>query len=201
MRTHRYRLLAICAWAVHLACGAASTEPKSAEAPSPASSANSVTPAPPEPGPSTTTSTVAGPGDGQPTKLSDAAASGGGSPAAANSGGSGTHAREPGRGPEDIRAIVMSHRDEARACYEKGAKDHPGIEGDLVVQWTIDPKGTVTQVSIDTSRSQISEPAVAACIANVIKKISFAASPGGYETKASYPFNFHPRRAARTDAP
>jgi hypothetical protein len=38
------------------------------------------------------------------------------------------------------------------------------------------------------------EPGVAACISDVIRKIQFAASPGGFETKAFYPFNFHPHQ-------
>jgi hypothetical protein len=105
------------------------------------------------------------------------------------------HTHEPGRGPADIRAIIVAHRDEARACYDKALDGHPGIEGDLVVQWTIDPKGTVTQVSVDASRSQITEAGLVACVGGVIRKIQFAASPGGFETKAFYPFNFHPRRA------
>jgi hypothetical protein len=89
---------------------------------------------------------------------------------------------------------VVAHRDEARACYDAGLATHPGIKGDLVIQWTIDPKGTVTQVSEDVERSQITEPTVVACVAGVIKKIAFASSPGGYETKAFYPFNFVPRQ-------
>jgi hypothetical protein len=105
----------------------------------------------------------------------------------------GPHTHDPGRGPQDIRAIVVAHRDEARACYDKALKYHPGIEGDLVIQWTIDPKGSVTQVSLDTSRSQITEPTVIACVAEIIKQIHFAQSAGGFETKAFYPFNFHPR--------
>jgi len=105
----------------------------------------------------------------------------------------GPHTHDPGRGPQDIRAIVVAHRDEARACYDKALKDHPGIEGDLVIQWTIDPKGNVTQVTPDTSRSQIAEPTVVACVAEIIQRIRFAPSAGGFETRAFYPFNFHPR--------
>jgi hypothetical protein len=111
------------------------------------------------------------------------------------------HAHEPGRTPADIRAIVVTHREQARACYDKALGDHPGIEGDLVIQWTIDPKGNVTQVSLDSSRSQITEPSVAACVAGIIKSIQFAASAGGYETKAFYPFNFHPHRSPRPATP
>jgi hypothetical protein len=153
-------------------------------------------------GPATTTAvTLGNGGDLQGTKLSEtrtvAATS-----ASANAAPppKGPHTHDPGRGPADIRAIIMAHRDEARACYDKGLAAHPGIEGDLVVQWTIDPKGNVTQISLDNSRSQIVEPGVAACVADVIRKIQFAASPGGFETKAFYPFNFHPRQARQQPA-
>ncbi|HXN34291.1 MAG TPA: AgmX/PglI C-terminal domain-containing protein, partial [Polyangiaceae bacterium] len=92
-------------------------------------------------------------------------------------------------------AIIIAHRDEARACYERSLMDHPGIEGDLVISWTVDPKGKVTETALDTSRSQLAEPTVVSCVSEVIRRIQFAPSPGGFETKASYPFNFHPRRA------
>jgi hypothetical protein len=51
----------------------------------------------------------------------------------------------------------------------------------------------VTGAAVDSSRSTIADAAVSDCIVNIIKKIQFAPSPGGYETKADYPFNFHPR--------
>lgn len=108
------------------------------------------------------------------------------------------HAHEPGRGREDIRAIVVGHRDEARGCYEKALAAHPGIEGNLVIRWTIDPKGTVTQVINDLTRSQIFEPSLVSCIGDVLTKIQFAPSQRGFETKASYPFNFHPRHTSPT---
>jgi hypothetical protein len=69
------------------------------------------------------------------------------------------------------------------------------------MQWTIDPKGNVSQISSDISRSQITEPAVVACVAEIIKKIQFASSPGGFETKAFYPLNFHPRHGQPAGSP
>ena len=105
------------------------------------------------------------------------------------------HRHDPGRGADDINAIVKAHRDEARACYDKALPDHPGIEGDLVITWTIDPKGNVTKTSLDVGPSTIAEPTVVSCISDVIKRIQFAPSPGGFETTASYPFNFHPRHS------
>jgi hypothetical protein len=151
-------------------------------------------------GPSTTTtSTLAGNGDAQGTKLDAAPAASSSSAAPAGSAGAkGPHSHDPGRGPADIRAIVVAHRDEARACYDAALKDHPGIEGDLVMQWTIDPKGAVTAVSQDTTRSTIVEPGAVACIAKILQAIQFAPSPGGFETKAMYPFNFHPRKSTGT---
>jgi periplasmic protein TonB len=105
----------------------------------------------------------------------------------------GQSANEPGRSAKDIQTIVAVRRDEARACYDKALAAHPGIEGDLDIKWVIDPQGNVTEASVDTTKSQILEPSVGACVVEVIKKIKFAASAKGYETRAHYPFNFHPR--------
>ncbi len=103
------------------------------------------------------------------------------------------HTSEPGRSARDIQAIIVSRRDEARACYDAALKTHPGIEGDVDIQWKIDPKGNVVDISEDASRSQIFEKSVVDCIIAIIKKIHFNESPKGFETRAHYPFNFHPR--------
>jgi hypothetical protein len=148
-------------------------------------------------GTTTTTSALGDGGDVQGSKLAETHPSPSMS-ASASAGPKAAHAHDPGRSPADIRAIVVAHRDEARACYDRALPAHPGIEGDLVIQWTIDPKGNVTQVSSDTSRSQIAEATLTSCISDIIKKIQFAPSPGGFETKAFYPFNFHPHHSQGT---
>lgn len=205
MRTLVALALLMPALGVPLACGGGTAETGGATAPGPASgsappsTADSSAPAPLDAGPTTTTTTTLGSGgDLQGAKLTQtttvASTTGSSAPAPTK----GPHTHEAGRGPADIRAIVVAHRDEARACYDAATAAHPGIQGDLVMQWTIDPKGNVTQVSSDTSRSQIVEPGVVACVAKVIQKIQFAPSPGGYESKAFYPFNFKPRGATQT---
>jgi hypothetical protein len=147
--------------------------------------------------PTTTTATLGAGGDLQGAKLTQtttvASTTGSSAPPPKD-----PHSHEVGRGPADIRAIVIAHRDEARSCYDAALPAHPGIQGDLVMQFTIDPKGNVAQISSDTSRSQILEPTVVACVAKVIQKIQFAPSPGGYESKAFYPFNFKPRGGTPT---
>lgn len=104
---------------------------------------------------------------------------------------------EPGRGVDDIRVSVLAKRDEARACYDKALADHPGLEGDVVVKWTIDPKGAVVDALVDDMRSTIHEPAVGKCIVDVVKKIRFSASGKGLETRTSYPFNFNPKSSGK----
>jgi hypothetical protein len=205
MRTILALALLTPAVATPLACGGGNAGNDVAKAPenaagsaAPADSSSGSAAAPPaSAGPTTTTTTTLGQGgDLQGAKLTQtntvASTTGSAAPP-----GKGPHTHDPGRGPADLRAIVQAHRDEARACYDHGLLTHPGIEGDLVIQWTIDPKGNVTQFSEDTTRSQIVEPSVVACVGNVIKKIQFAPSPGGFETKASYPFNFHPHKATQ----
>jgi hypothetical protein len=118
-------------------------------------------------------------------------------PIAASDAGDGAphpkHQGEIGRGVADIQAIVASHRDEARACYDGALAAHPGIEGTIDIRWTIDPAGLVSAADVDSSHTEILEPSVGVCLVGIIKKIHFNASPKGFETKAHYPFNFHPR--------
>jgi hypothetical protein len=136
-------------------------------------------------------------GAGQGTKLpllSDASDAGAGAP---DGGGRRTH--EPGRGPDDIRAAVVARRAETRSCFEK-ASAAPGGRS-LTMQWTIDPKGNVGAPSLDASRSDVTDPEVVHCIAEIVKSIKFAASPGGYETKASYPFILHRQRNGDAGGP
>jgi len=176
-----------------LGCGGGANT-ASPPASAPASPAASAAPDPGAPSASpavpTTTTAVGDAGAGPGTKLADAPAPAGSADSVPKG-----HTHDPGRGTDDIRAIVISHRDEARACYDHALLTHPGIEGDIVLKWTIDPKGAVTNVALDQGRSKITEPSVVSCITAIIQKLQFAASAGGFETKTSYPFNFHPKQA------
>jgi len=144
---------------------------------------------------STTTQTLGGGAGG--TKLTPLAAADAGGDARVK------HRAELGRTVTDLQAIVAAHRAEARACYDAALPNHPGVEGTIDVRWTIDPSGKVTDIDIDTSHSELVEPAVANCVMAVIKKIQFNASAGGFETKTHYPFNFHPhtRHTVSTGSP
>jgi len=100
---------------------------------------------------------------------------------------------EPGRRREDIQAAVVAKRDQARACYDAAQKLTPTLEGDIAVQWVIDPQGVVTEPKIDPAKSTLTDAKLGECIIGVIKTLKFPASAKGMETRASYPFNFHPK--------
>jgi ABC-type transport system substrate-binding protein len=192
MRVKRFAFVAVAvttSLAAVVACGGSNPPSQTPTTAGPAASAGD-TSAPPGAGdagpPSTTTQTLTGGGGA--TKLTPLA-----SADAGTDGGHVKHQAEIGRSVSDIRAILGSRRDEARACYDNAVTQHPGIEGTIDIRWTIDPAGVVTEADIDTSHSEMTEPAVANCIIAMVKKIHFNASPKGFETKAHYPFNFHPR--------
>jgi outer membrane biosynthesis protein TonB len=171
--------------AAFAACGESTPPPQAPVGASVAvSTPDAAAPPAVDPGPTTTTTATLGAGGATGTKLT--ASTDGGAPHV-------KHQAELGRSIPDIQAIVNAHRDEARACYDNALANHPGIEGNLDIRWTIDPTGTVTSAEVDTSHTEILEPSVGNCIVAIIKKLRFNASAKGFETKAHYPFNFHPR--------
>lgn len=175
------------------ACGAASATGEAAIASGSAhAEVDASEPASPDAGPTTTTTIALGSGASlEGSKLTPMSTQ---APDGAPDGGSkGPRSSEIGRSTKDIQAIIVSRRDEARSCYDSALKAHSGIEGNLDIRWTIDPKGNVTDIAVDTSRSDILEPTVGHCVIAILKKIHFNESPKGFETRTHYPFNFHPR--------
>ncbi len=100
--------------------------------------------------------------------------------------------RDPGRTQQDIYAIIQTHRGEARACYDAYEKTHKGAKGNVDITWKLDPQGKVVETGVDEGKSDLKDPDLVKCIGEVIRKIPWAPSPRGFETKAHYPFNFNP---------
>ncbi|MEO7109191.1 MAG: AgmX/PglI C-terminal domain-containing protein [Polyangiaceae bacterium] len=192
MRLFITPLLALVAVSAACAAGCGGSSPPATTPPAGSSSATSP-PVDQDAGPTTTTTTTLGSGsDLSGTKLTTASSS---TVQTADSSAPtpGPHQQEPGRSVTDIRTIVMSHRDEARKCYDDNLQMYPGVEGDLDVKFTIDPKGTVTDAAVNDDKSSIHAAGIGSCVVGVIKKIHFAESAKGFETRAHYPFNFHPK--------
>ena len=73
------------------------------------------------------------------------------------------------------------------------------MEGDLDIKFLIDPSGAVTEAEVDQQKSTIHHDGTGKCVADVIKKIKFNKSDKGFETRAHYPFNFHPKPGQKGD--
>jgi TonB family protein len=126
---------------------------------------------------------------------SEAAAVG---PAPVTSSPAPTHAPRDTRGKEQIQQVMIANRDKVRACYDAALAKNPGIMGELVVDFVINPRGEVKQAEVNWSASEIHVPELDACAAAAVRSLTFPVSSRGLESKVSYPFNFNP---PRTDPP
>lgn len=90
---------------------------------------------------------------------------------------------------------MADNRDKVRACYDAALAKDPGIAGDLVIDFTIDPRGVVKQAEVNWSQSDIHVPELDTCAADAVRALQFPASSRGLESKVSYPFNFNPPRS------
>lgn len=121
-----------------------------------------------------------------PAEGDDSARSGGGS----RTGGH-RHADET-RTTAVIADVIKQHRDKARACYEKAARDIPRLEGDVVIHFVLDPDGKVQSAALNEERSTIQVPSLTSCVIGVIESLPFPGSSRRMETVVNYPFNFRP---------
>jgi TonB family protein len=104
------------------------------------------------------------------------------------------------RGKQEIQQVMADNRDKVRACYDAALAQNPGIAGDLVIDFTIDPRGEVKQAEVNWSQSEIHIPELDTCAADVVRSLKFPASSRGLESKVSYPFNFNPPRASQSQS-
>lgn len=96
------------------------------------------------------------------------------------------------RGKEDIQRVVAENRDKVRACYDAALSTNPGIKGDLVISFVIDPEGNVKAAEANWSESDLHVPELDTCAVEAVKTFKFPPSSRGLESKVNYPFNFNP---------
>jgi hypothetical protein len=84
-----------------------------------------------------------------------------------------------------IRRYIKRNLDKIAYCYERELLAHPGIVGEINVQFFIQPNG-----SVGSSAGKGFDASVASCVADVVKTIEFPAPHGGVQV--NYPFNFRP---------
>jgi TonB family protein len=90
---------------------------------------------------------------------------------------------------EVVRRVVRQHIAEVKACYERELPEHPGLEGRVVVKFTIGAKGQVVSSVLESSTLGV--PRAENCIVEVVLSWEFPEPTGG-EALVSYPFTFTP---------
>ncbi len=93
-----------------------------------------------------------------------------------------------------IQAGIGERLGEIRECYEGWLGRNPGLEGELLVQFTIgvDPEdeelGAVSE--IDIADSTIDHVWMEGCVASVMQDVEFPPPEGGGTVDVTYPFRF-----------
>jgi hypothetical protein len=87
-----------------------------------------------------------------------------------------------------IRRYIKRNLAKISACYEKELVNKPDLKGTVLAQFYIEPTGKVS-----TSTASGLDPAVATCVADVIKAIEFPKPKGGGGVQVNYPFAFRPQ--------
>ncbi len=90
---------------------------------------------------------------------------------------------------QKISETVKRRIGAVKSCYEKELKRNPQLQGKIVMQFTIEESGRVSDVSAKSD--SIGEPAVSECIKDAIGRWRFDKPEGGSVTIA-FPFIFAP---------
>lgn len=90
--------------------------------------------------------------------------------------------------PALIRRVVRRHTNETRHCFEQALQSQPDLEGRVEAHFIIDPNGAVTAASLRSS--SIDHGGVEACVLNVVRRMTFPATPHGNVSVVTYPWVF-----------
>ena len=85
-----------------------------------------------------------------------------------------------------IKRYVKRASDKISYCYEKQLLAHPGLAGELMVQFVIQGDGTVKGAS-----GKGFDSSVASCVSEVVGAIAFPKPSDGGVVQVNYPFTFH----------
>ncbi len=90
-----------------------------------------------------------------------------------------------------IAKVVQSNKGAIRYCYESKLTRYPTLQGKVVVDFIIEPDGSVRTVKIGQNklRPRAAGRAVASCLIRFIKRWTFP-SPEGGKVRVIYPFTF-----------
>lgn len=94
----------------------------------------------------------------------------------------------PGQIPESaIEKIMAKYVSKFQYCYEKALLADGSLAGNILMQWTIGPDGTSSDVKV--VRSQLNNSGLHSCIIKELSRIRFP-SPSGGAVTIKYPLAF-----------
>jgi hypothetical protein len=91
----------------------------------------------------------------------------------------------PALARESIAPVVRAAADEVRKCYQAALVQNPDLQGRVVVAFTVELDGKVSQASA----AETMHPSVDACVVGVIAALIFP-KPDGAVVHLRYPFVF-----------
>ncbi|HAR41250.1 MAG TPA: hypothetical protein DCS07_01235 [Bdellovibrionales bacterium] len=95
---------------------------------------------------------------------------------------------EEGLTKDEVGEVIHRHLSEVRYCYESAILRTPGIEGRLIVNFTIGSSGAVKASEIKTSN--LPDPRLDDCILRRLVTWKFPQTKGGIDVAVTYPFIF-----------
>ncbi len=88
----------------------------------------------------------------------------------------------------EIKRVFRGELAPLTACYDAVLASNPGLSGEVMTQFFIAPSGAVA-----ASNARGVDPAVASCVANAVKKLTFPRPKGGGGVQVNYPLRFRPK--------
>lgn len=88
---------------------------------------------------------------------------------------------------DEVGKVIRKHLGEVRYCYESALAREPGLEGKLVVSFTVGGTGAVKEVNVKESSGS---SALDQCISNRLMGWKFPKPRQGVDVGVSYPFIF-----------
>ncbi len=88
-----------------------------------------------------------------------------------------------------VNQFVLPHTQEVLRCYRASLKEHPGIEGALVLTWTIEANGSVSHLTVDGS-STLKDEQTRSCAMKIIAAIQFPPNSRGKSSAGRVPYQF-----------
>jgi hypothetical protein len=91
---------------------------------------------------------------------------------------------------QEIMAVIRSHLNEIRHCYEQLLQRSPSASGKISVNFTVGLSGGVTRVSV--AEATLNDAVTRGCVTGRIQRWTFPKPRGGQPVEVNYPFVFNP---------